>query len=72
MKTMKNRFFHCSNRWKNAQIESLWIPDFVKKTTDRFSKITVVFQLAQQQKCNKRFSTRQIKLEKKITLIKPY
>ena len=66
MKTMKNRSFHCSNRWKNAQIESLWIPDLVKKTTDRFSKIAVVFQLAQQQKCNKRFSTRQIKLEKKL------
>ena len=66
MKTMKNRSFHCSNRWKNAQIESIWIPDLVKKTTDQFSKIAVVFQLAQQQKFSKRFSTRQIKLEKKL------
>ena len=66
MKTMKNRFFHCSNRWKNAQIESLWILDLVKKTTDRFSEIAAVLQLAQQQKFNKRFSTRQMKLEKKI------
>lgn len=66
MKTIKNRSCHCSNRWKNAQIESLWILDLVKKTTDRFSEIAVVLQLAQQQKFNKRFSTRQMKLEKKI------
>ena len=66
MKTMKNSSFHCSNRWKKTQIESLRIPDLVKKTTDRFSKIAVVFQLAQQQKGNKRFSTRQMKLEKKL------